>query len=191
MMNITQDILLGIALAMDCFAVSIASGIIAKQFYKRPMSAMTASFGLFQGGMTILGWFVTSLFCNWLEPVDHWIAFGLLLIIGIQMLREGFSNEHEQETKFNPLNYKIIFTLAVATSIDAMAVGVSLSCMGIQTWNKIALPAIIIAIISSLFTLIGIVLGIKIGRKIPFSPTPIGGIILIGIGFKILLEHLC
>ena len=126
MMNITQDILLGIALAMDCFAVSIASGIITKQFYKRPMSTMIGSFGLFQGGMTILGWFVTSLFCNWLEPVDHWISFGLLLIIGIQMLREGFSNEHEQETKFNPLNYKIIFTLAVATSIDAMAVGVSL-----------------------------------------------------------------
>ena len=80
-MNITQDILIGIALAMDCFAVSIASGITTKQFHQRPMIAMIAAFGLFQGGMTLLGWYVSSLFSEWLQPIDHWIAFGLLSLI--------------------------------------------------------------------------------------------------------------
>ncbi len=189
-MNITQDILIGIALAMDCFAVSIASGITTKQFHQRPMIAMIAAFGLFQGGMTLLGWYVSSLFSEWLQPIDHWIAFGLLSLIGIQMLREGFNNDEGKESKFNPLDYKVILTLAVATSIDALAVGVSLTFMGVNYWNEIAMPVAIITIISSLLTYVGLHIGIRIGRKIPFSPTPIGGIILIGIGIKIIIEHL-
>lgn len=188
-MHITEAILIGLALAMDCFAVSITSGAIAKRVVVRPMLAMVLSFGLFQGAMTLIGWYVSTLFSRFLAPIDHWIAFGLLTLIGIQMIREGFSPE--KESKFDPLNYKVILTLAVATSIDAMAVGVSMAFMQIGSgWDAIMLPAILIAAISSALTIAGLGTGICIGQKIPFSMTPVGGIILIGIGIKIIIEHL-
>lgn len=188
-MHITESVLLGLALAMDCFAVSITSGSIVKRIMVRPMLTMTLCFGLFQGGMVIAGWFVSSLFSSILAPIDHWIAFGLLSIIGIQMIREGFSPK--EETKFDPLDYKVILTLAIATSIDAMAVGVSMAFMQIGNgWSAILQPAYIIALISSLLTVIGLGIGIFVGRKIPFCMTPVGGLILIGIGIKIIIEHL-
>lgn len=117
-MYITEAILLGLALAMDCFAVSITSGAIVKHIVLRPMLTMILSFGLFQGAMVLAGWYVSTLFSRILAPIDHWIAFGLLSAIGIQMIREGFGKK--EETKFDPLSYKVILTLAVATSIDAM-----------------------------------------------------------------------
>ena len=174
---------------MDCFAVSITSGSIVKRIVPRPMLAMILAFGLFQGGMVLIGWYVSTLFSRFLAPIDHWIAFTLLCVIGIQMIREGFSPK--EETKFDPLSYKVILTLAVATSIDAMAVGVSMAFMQIgQGWNAIAQPSIIIAALSSLLTIAGLGTGIFIGRKIPFCMTPVGGLILIGIGIKIIIEHL-
>lgn len=188
-MHFTEAILLGFALAMDCFAVSITSGSIVKRYHSRSMTLMILLFGIFQGGMTGLGWFVSTHFSKYLESIDHWIAFSLLAIIGIQMLREGFTNNTEKEPKFNPLDLKVVFTLAVATSIDAMAVGVSMAFMGLHHWNDISLPSLIIALISSAMTAIGLMIGIFIGRKLPCSPTPIGGLILIGIGIKIIIEH--
>ncbi len=187
-MHFTEAILLGLALAMDCFTISITSGCIAKRIITHPMLAMIILFGLFQGGMVVAGWYVSSLFNSYLEPIDHWIAFGLLTLIGIQMIREGFRKEEEQ--KFDPLDYKVILTLAVATSIDALAVGVSMAFMQLNTWNAIALPCIIIAVVTSLTTICGLGTGIFIGRKIPCSPAPFGGLILIGIGIKIIVEHL-
>lgn len=188
-MHITEAILLGLALAMDCFTVSITSGSIAKRIVPHPMLTMILLFGLFQGGMVTIGWYVSNLFSHILAPVDHWIAFGLLAFIGIQMIREGKRGEKE-EPRFNPLSYKVIFTLAVATSIDAMAVGVSMAFMQLNTWHSICMPVIVIAVISSLLTVCGLFTGITIGRKIPFSTAPIGGVILIGIGIKIIIEHL-
>lgn len=188
-MSFTEAILLGFALAMDCFTVSIASGCIAKRAYVSPMTLMILLFGIFQGGMTVLGWFVSKYFSVYLEPIDHWIAFGLLAIIGIQMLRSGFTPDCEKEPKFNPLDYKVIFTLAIATSIDASAVGVSLAFMGIQQWTELFTPTVIIAVISSFMTFVGLTTGILIGRKLSFSAAPIGGLILIGIGIRIIIEH--
>ena len=157
-MYITEAILLGLALAMDCFAVSITSGAIVKHIVLRPMLTMI-------------------------------IAFGLLSAIGIQMIREGFGKK--EETKFDPLSYKVILTLAVATSIDAMAVGVSMAFMQIgSSWDTIAIPAVLIAALSSALTIAGLGTGIFIGRKIPCSIAPVGGLILIGIGIKIIIEHL-
>ncbi len=187
-MHLTEAILLGLALAMDCFTVSLTSGAIASRVVPRPMLAMTLLFGLFQGGMVVGGWFVSSLFSRILEPVDHWIAFGLLAFIGIQMIREGFRKEEEH--RFDPLDYKVILTLSVATSIDAMAVGVSMAFMGLTSWASISMPVSLIALISALLTAAGLGAGILAGRKIPFSVAPIGGIILIGIGIKIIIEHL-
>lgn len=187
-MTITESILLGLALAMDCFTVSIASGTVVKRFVPRPMAAMILAFGVFQGGMVLSGWYVSRLFCKILEPVDHWIAFGLLAYIGVQMIREGFGKEKEH--KFDPLDYKVILTLAIATSIDALAVGVSMAFMQIHTWSAVCSPAGIIAVLSSLLTIGGLAAGIFIGRRIPFRTEPLGGIILIGIGIKIIIEHL-
>lgn len=187
-MHVTSSILLGIALAMDCFTVSVASGACAKRVVIRPMLSMVLLFGLFQGGMTWGGWYVSTLFSHILEPIDHWIAFILLAYLGIQMIREG--RRPEEEHKFDPLKYKVILTLAVATSIDALAVGVSLSCMSLQRTYEIGLPVGIIALCSSLFTVAGLTSGILLGRRIPFRTEPIGGLILIGIGVKIMIEHL-
>lgn len=187
-MSIAESILLGLALAMDCFTVSIASGTIAKRFVPHSMAVMVTAFGAFQGGMVLSGWYVSRLFSRFLEPVDHWVAFGLLAFIGVQMIREGFGNEKEH--KFNPLDNKVIFTLAIATSIDALAVGVSMAFMQIHSWNAVLPPAGIIALISSLLTLAGLATGIFIGRKMPFRTEPIGGIILIGIGIHIIIGHL-
>ena len=102
-MHLTEAILLGLALAMDCFTVSLTSGTIAKRVVARPMLAMTVLFGLFQGGMVAGGWFVSSLFSRILEPIDHWIAFGLLAFIGVQMIREGFRKEEECASRHGEL----------------------------------------------------------------------------------------
>lgn len=188
-MHITEMILLGLALAMDCFTVSITSGAIVQKVRVHPMAAMVFLFGLFQGGMVVIGWYVSNLFSYILEPVDHWVAFGLLAFIGIKMIKDG-RQDNDETPRFNPLSYKVILTLAVATSIDAMAVGVSMAFIQLNTWNAICMPVAIIAVISLLLTLCGLAIGILIGRKIPFPTAPIGGVILIGIGIKIIIEHL-
>lgn len=187
-MTITESILIGLALAMDCFTVSLTTGSIAKRFVPRPMWTMILLFGLFQGGMTLIGWRISTLFSHYLEPVDHWIAFALLTYIGIRMILEGFKSEEEKE--FNPLSYTNILTLSVATSIDAMAIGVSMAFMRMTTWDSVLCPSAIIAILSSLLTVCGLTAGIIVGKKIPFALEPAGGVILIGIGIKILVEHL-
>lgn len=187
-MSLTEIILIGIALGMDCFTVSLASGTMVKKVVPRPMWTMVILFGVFQGGMTWLGWSVSKLFSLYLESVDHWVAFVLLAYLGGRMIYEGFKKEEERH--FNPLNYKVILTLAIATSIDAMAVGVSLAFMGLNTWHSIIRPSVFIAVISSLLTICGLTLGIAASKKIPFNISPIGGLILISIGIKILIEHL-
>ena len=188
-MHITEATLLGLALAMDCFTVSITTGSVAKRVVPHPMLTMILLFGLFQGGMVTIGWFVSNLFSHILAPIDHWIAFGLLAFIGIQMIREGKRGKQE-EPRFNPLDYKVILTLALATSIDAMDVGVSMAFMQLNTWSSICVPVTVIAVISSLLTVCGLYIGINLGRRIPFPTAPIGGVILIGIGIKIIIEHL-
>lgn len=188
-MGIVEAFLIGLALAMDCLAVSTATGAMTKRIVWRPMLTMIVLFGVFQGGMTLAGWLFTSLFSRLLEPVDHWIAFCLLLYVGLRMIREGM-NGNGDKPHFNPLDYKIIVTLAVATSIDALAVGVSMALMQIHTWKEVCLPATIIGALSSLLTVAGLAAGIAAGRKLPFSTAIPGGLILIAIGIKILAEHL-
>lgn len=187
-MTITESILIGLALAMDCFTVSLTTGSIVKRIVPRPMWTMILLFGLFQGGMTLIGWRVSTLFSHYLEPIDHWIAFALLAYIGGRMIIEGFKSEDKKD--FNPLSYANILTLSVATSIDAMAIGVSMAFMRMNTWDSVIGPSIIIAILSSLLTICGLAGGIIAGKKIPFALEPVGGLILIGIGIKILVEHL-
>lgn len=189
-MNVAEIIIIAVALAMDCFTVSIASGITSRRFLVRPMILMIILFGVFQGGMTALGWMGGFAFKGIVEPIDHWIAFILLTYLGIRMIYEGLNSKEEEETKASKLFcLKNILTMAVATSIDALAVGISFAFLDKEE-KSILLPALVIAICSSIFTAAGLFLGIFTGNRIKIPAEPIGGIILICIGIKILVEHL-
>ncbi|MDY6207035.1 MAG: manganese efflux pump MntP family protein [Prevotella sp.] len=187
----TLDLLfLSFALAMDSFTVSIASGVIVRQFSWKVFFRMSLIFGLFQGSMPFWGWLGMKYFNEYLEAVDHWIAFILLIFIGGKMLKESF--EHKGNQHFNPEKLITQCFLAIATSIDALAIGISFACIGYKDVGQLVTPLLMIGIVSFLMSLFGNALGIKFGEKIARKcrPERAGGIILILIGAKILIEHL-
>lgn len=183
--------LLAIGLAMDCFAVSIASGIILKRVRMRPMLIMALAFGFFQALMPLLGWIGASFFSHFIENIDHWIAFAILAFLGGRMVLESFKDE-DCRHEFDPTSLKVVSALAVATSIDALAVGVSFAFLGVRSFSSI-LPSIgIIGFVSFALSFVGLMFGIRFGcgiaRKLRAELW--GGVILIIIGTKILIEHL-
>jgi len=198
-MSLLDIILLAIALAMDCFTVSIVSGVILSQQGNHHSSCliphvslfrMAFLFGLFQALMPLIGWLGISHFSHYLEAVDHWIAFGMLAFIGGKMIWESLSPE--EEAHFNPRRLRTQLLLAIATSIDALAVGISFACTGYTALPQLTLPLIIIGVVSFLFSIIGYRLGCRFGKIITrrLKPELFGGAILIIIGIKILLSHL-
>ena len=189
-MTHTETWLIALALAMDCFAVSIASGIIFKRVAWKPMLTMALLFGLFQGLNPLIGWWVTGYFSGLIESIDHWIAFAILAFLGGRMVIESFKDEEDR--RFNPRNYKVILTLAIATSIDALAVGVSFSCMGYDSIVPLMYPIAVIGFVSFVMSLAGLAIGLKFGKGIAkrLRAEMCGGIILILIGIKVLVEHL-
>ena len=182
--------LVALALAMDCFAVSMASGIIFKRAVPRQMVAMVLLFGLFQALNPLLGWLGAELCRELIESVDHWIAFAILGFLGVRMIVDSFKDEEEK--RFNPRRFKVILTLAVATSIDALAVGISFSCMGYSSLPSLIYPLVAIGIVSSAMTALGLFLGVRFGKAFAgrLRAELWGGIILIAIGVKVLIEHL-
>ena len=189
-MNSLDIWMLAVALAMDCFTVSIVSGVIVRKWLWGMILRMAFLFGLFQAAMPLMGWLATNHFSEQLEAVDHWIAFGLLAFIGGKMVRESFGPEEEK--KFNPQNLNTQLLLAIATSIDALAIGISFACTGYRAIEQIVYPLIVIGIVSFLFSLFGYRLGVRFGKSIArkLKPELLGGIILIVIGIKILITHL-
>ena len=194
-MSLIDIILLAVALAMDCLTVSIVSGVIEVKSEevkdeKWWIIRMAFLFGLFQAMMPLIGWLGISHFQAYMEAYDHWIAFTMLGFIGGRMVWESFGPDSEQH--FNPRRLRTQLLLAVATSIDALAVGISFACTGYTAVSQLTLPLIIIGVVSFLFSLIGYRLGARFGRSIArrLKPELFGGIILIGIGVKILMEHL-
>lgn len=181
---------LAIGLAMDCFTVSIASGIILKRIEWKPILGMAFFFGLFQALMPLISWALFVKVGYMLQQIDHWIAFGMLLFLGGNMIREAFSDDEVQ--LFNPHRLIVILTLAVATSIDALAVGISFAFTGFETLSSIVYPLVIIGLVSFIFSLIGSGLGVWFGIGIAkkLKPELLGGIILIIIGCKIVIQHL-
>lgn len=147
-------------------------------------------FGLFQGLMPLIGWALTSRFSHYLEAADHWIAFGLLAFIGGKMIADSF--KAEEDRSMNPRKLRTQLLLAVATSIDALAVGISYACTGYETLSSIAVPVVVIGIVSFIMSILGFTIGAKFGDAVvrKLRPELLGGIILIGIGIKILIEHL-
>ena len=194
-MSLIDIILLAVALAMDCLTVSIVSGVIRVKSEevkseKWWIIRMAVLFGVFQAMMPLIGWLGISHFQQYMEAYDHWIAFTMLGFIGGRMVWESFSPDEEQH--FNPRRLRTQLLLAIATSIDALAVGISFACTGYTSLRQLTLPLIIIGVVSLLFSLIGYQLGARFGSSIArrLKPELFGGIILIGIGVKILMEHL-
>lgn len=183
--------LLAIGLAMDCFAVSIASGIILKRVRMRPMLIMALAFGFFQALMPLLGWIGASFFSHLIENIDHWIAFAILAFLGGRMVLESFKDE-DCRHEFDPTSLKVVSALAVATSIDALAVGVSFAFLGVRSFSSIPPSIGIIGFVSFALSFVGLMFGIRFGcgiaRKLRAELW--GGVILIIIGTKILIEHL-
>lgn len=187
-MSILEIWLLAVSLAIDCFTVSITSGIILHRIRWGIFLKMAFLFGLFQAAMPFLGWLGASRFNHLIETYDHWIAFALLAFLGIRMIREHFKDEEERS--FDPTRMKVILTLAVATSIDALAVGISFAFTGFRTLSSLLYPLTAIGTASFVISLAGSLIGVFFGKRFNLRVEIFGGLVLIGIGVKILFEHL-
>lgn len=189
-MSLLDITFLALALAMDCFTVSIVSGVIIRKYVLSVILRMAFLFGLFQAMMPFIGWLGTSYFSHYLESVDHWIAFGLLAFLGGKMIKDSFGSE--EEAHFNPSKLTSQLLFAVATSIDALAVGISFACLGYKSVDQLVVPLTIIGVCSFVMSILGNVLGVVCGKSIVkrLKPELIGGIILLLIGFRILYEHI-
>ncbi len=190
MMSIVDILFLSVALAMDCFTVSIVSGVLLKQKVWAVMMRTAFLFGLFQAVMPLIGWAATSGFQRYIEAYDHWIDFGLLAFLGIGMIREA--GKPEEEHHFNPRSLKTQLMQAVATNLDALAVGITMAETGYEKIEQLVLPLFIIGIGSLVLSVVGFLLGIRFGASIRrrLKPELLGGTILLFIGCKILFTHL-
>lgn len=182
--------LIGIALAVDCFSVSIVAGLQTRRVEPLPMGLMALSFGVFQAGMTWAGYMGLTFFSHYLEQIDHWIAFALLAYTGSRMIFEGLRPETEPTSTTPLLNARSILTLSVATSIDALAVGLSLACLPEEGLPSMLYVTGVIGFCSLLLSLVGLAAGIIMAHKINWHAEVLGGSVLLIIGIKILIEHL-
>lgn len=189
MFSIVEIVFISFALAVDCFTASFALGVSHKRVRYDILFAIALSFGLFQALMPVIGWGCTMHLGEIAQSVDHWIAFGLLSYIGVKMIVD--SRKDDDNSLLHKSNIVLmIFLLSVATSIDALAVGVTFSCMNYPTLSSILMPVTIIGLTSTLLSVVGYQLGIFLGKKTNFQIEIVGGAILIIIGLKILYEHL-
>jgi putative Mn2+ efflux pump MntP len=172
---------------MDAFAVSIATGVALKSVSPRQTFRLAWHFGLFQAMMPVIGWGAGLTVRSYIEAYDHWIAFALLVFVAQGMLRSALENKSEEQSCKDPTRGMTMVMLSVATSIDALAVGLSLSMINVSIWT----PALIIGIVAGAFTTVGMHLGKMIGCMPQLSRWAeiTGGIVLLAIGFNILREH--
>jgi putative Mn2+ efflux pump MntP len=178
---------LALALAMDAFAVALGVGLSLKPATGRQTFRLAFHFGLFQFLMPILGWSVGETLVRYIEEYDHWVAFVLLLAVGGKMIFESFRPEDAGERERNdPTRGLAVLVLSVATSLDALAVGLSLAALHVA----IVIPAVVIGVVAFSMTVLGMKIGPALGRVIGRRAELLGGLILILIGFKILAGHL-
>lgn len=185
-MGFLELFILAVGLSMDAFAVSVCKGLAMKKASWKAQFCCGAWFGGFQALMPLIGYFLGTLFLDAISAIDHWIAFGLLVLIGVNMLREALGSE-EEETADADLSVKTMFILAVATSIDALAVGISLAMAGV---GSIWLAVLLIGVTTFVLSAIGVRVGNVFGSRYEKKAESVGGVILILLGVKILLEHL-
>ena len=183
-MTILEILLIAIGLAMDAFAVSICKGLSMKKMNWKKALIVGAYFGIFQALMPIMGYFLGSTFEDLVTHIDHWIAFVLLVAIGGNMLKEAFANNSENCN--DNVDFRTMSILAIATSIDALAVGITFAFLQADIW----ISATIIGIVTFIISIIGVKIGNRFGNKYERRAETVGGFILIFMGIKILLEHL-
>ena len=176
--------MLAIGLAMDSFSVAIASSLSNPSFQIYQALKIAVFFGFFQGLMPVIGWLIGSTILGMIAQYDHWVAFGLLLVIGCRMIYEALHSEASSKLSVNKLSVLIVMSLA--TSIDALAVGLSLSVLSIP----IVVPGLVIGLVTIILSFLGVYLGYIVGAKLSNKVGAFGGAILIGIGVKIVLDHL-
>ena len=191
-------VLSGLSLAMDAFAVSICDGMVYRDLNKRKGMVIPTTFGLFQALMPIIGFYIGLAFSNYIDAFDHWIAFALLLVIGGKMIFDGVKELLTKKEELTPKKFSVVEVLlqGIATSIDALAVGFTLNSMlsgvsNVQLWAWISVG--IIGAITFTISLVGLIIGVKFGqlfKKKASVAEIVGGIVLIGIGLKILIEGL-
>ena len=183
-MNFYKVLLISVGLAMDAFAVSICKGICLKEINIKKQIKVGLYFGLFQAIMPIIGYFLGDIFNDYLLVFDHYIVFTLLVIIGVNMIMETIANK--KDTFDEQINFKSMFIPAVATSIDALAVGFTFAFVKVNIWSAV----LMIGMIAYLFTYFGVKIGYKVGSRYENKAKVLGGIILILIAIKTLLEHI-
>jgi len=182
-MHIFTIFLIAIGLSFDTFAVSISSGVILPKITFREGLKIAFVLAFFQALMPLIGWFSGKGFVAYARNFDHWIAFILLSVLGIKMIYESF--EKKEEKRLNPLNLKVLISMAIATSIDALVVGFSFAFLDF----RIVVSTLIIGLVTFLVSMLGMLFGKKVGSGLGKRMEIIGGLILIGMGLKILLEH--
>lgn len=182
-MGLIEIILLGIGLAMDAFAVSVCKGLAIKKLNWKNTTIIASYFGIFQAAMPVIGYLLGSSFANLITRFDHWIAFILLLIIGVNMIRDSFADNSQE--KNDKIDFKTMTILALATSIDALAVGITFAFLEVN----LLLAVLIIGIITFITSIVGVKMGNKFSCRYQRIAGISGGIILILLGIRILIEH--
>lgn len=183
-MGFVELLLIAVGLAMDAFAVSVGKGMTLSRVTPRYALIAGAWFGGFQALMPVIGYFLGRSFASYVIEVDHWLAFGLLTLIGLNMIREAIWGDNEMQNA--NFGVRTMLLMAIATSIDALAVGVSMAFIGVNIWMSAAVIGLVTLILSALGVYLGRIFGSRLGSKAGI----VGGIILIAIGVKILVEHL-
>ncbi len=188
-MNLFLVFGIALALAMDAFAVSVGVSLSLEGITKKQTFRLAIHFGFFQFMMPIAGWLAGNSFLKYIQAVDHWVAFGLLLFVGVKMIYESLKHgkkTKERNVNVDPTKGLSLLTLSVATSIDALAAGLSFAALN----ESILYPAVVFGLVAFLMTILGTKLGPPLGQRIGKKAELAGGLILILIGIKILAEHL-
>lgn len=188
-MGFMELLLTAVGLAMDAFAVSICKGLGMRKMRYGQAVVIGLYFGVFQALMPLIGWLLGTSFSRYIQAFDHWIAFVLLAFIGGKMLWDVFHEEDEAETAQKldaKLDHRELFMLAIATSIDALAVGIAFACLDVEIWSSVS----IIGIVTFVISFCGVWIGNRFGGRFEKKAGIAGGIVLMGIGVKILLDHL-
>jgi putative Mn2+ efflux pump MntP len=185
-MGVAELLLIAVGLSMDAFAVSVCKGLGMRRLNVRVALVLALLFGVFQAGMPVIGWLLGSQFLWLIEPVDHWIAFVLLGFIGGKMILDAVRGEEEESGVVDRVAWGEFLMLAVATSIDALAVGISLAALNVE----IVPSVLIIGVVTFVLSLVGVLVGHLFGSRFERPAQIVGGVVLMLIGVKVLLEHL-
>ncbi len=184
-MELATSFFVAVGLAMDAFAVSLGVGTGGRAKDLRAKFRLSFHFGFFQFAMTVVGWLLGSTVAVLIDGIDHWVALGLLSYVGVSMLHSGLSAKKESFSA-DPSRGKTLLMLCVATSIDALAVGISMAMIRADVW----IPSIIIGVVCLILSAVGLFAGSKLGEKFGKRMEILGGLILIGIGLRVLITHI-